>query len=256
MKWCSESAKDQYLQLINRAVTSEAIFKCFKSMPIFQRVVGITDDPYALQCYKEFSSNPEVMKNLSKFALNDTLGTPYLSLARVQVQDADGTHHSKQLGTDTIRFAHTVHLIQKNFGDLNGTRVFEWGSCYAGLAYCILTQWPVTKYYLIDLPEVQGLSLKYLKALNVDLTKVSIEPPTETADLFIAELSLSEFDDETVFAEYDKYGKNAGGVLIRMNFSDDLRKANFIDYIKQDFTVTFTQEHPCRAHNYIVIGTK
>lgn len=241
-------------------------------MPIFQRVVGITDDPYALQCYKEFSSNPEVMKNLSKFALNDTLGTPFLSMARVQVKTPDGFNHSRQLGTDTIRFAHTVHLLQKNFGDLNGKTVLEWGQNYGGLAYCLRTQWPnINQYIGIDLPEVTALAQQYLKALNVTsfnvgdgrLIYVKDPTPMETftatinnPDLFLSELSLTEFDDETVFAEYDKYGKNAGGVLIRMNFSDDLRKANFIDYIKQDFTVTFTQEHPCRAHNYIVIGTK
>jgi hypothetical protein len=266
VKWASESAKDQYLQLINRAVTTEAIFKCFKSMPVFQRVVGITDDPYALECYKEFSTNPDVMKNLSKFYLNDTVGTPFLSLARLQVKTPDGFTHSKQFGCDTLRYIHTVHLIQKNFGSMDGKTVIEWGSCYGGLAYCLLTQWPnILQYIGIDLPEVTTLAQQYLKALNVKSFEVGdlliINNPTETfrpaaTDLFISELALTEYDDETVFSEYDKYGKNAGGLLIRMNFPDDVRKANFIDYIKQDFKVTFTQEHPCRAHNYVVIGTK
>lgn len=245
--WISESYKGQYINIVKRALADSKIFNCFKAQPPFSSMVGVSDPFHAMSCYATVVKNEEVKKNLIEFGRNDLYGAP------LKVPFNEG-----KFGTDTMRFAESVCYIQKHFGDLNGKRVVEFGSNYGGLAYLILTQWKnVSTYHLIDLPDVQLLSVKYLKELGIS-DNITIEQPTSPADVFISEYAITEHSDDDLYAYYEQYAKpSILGVYFRMNIFQPEREKKFIATMKKDFKqVIVVDEIKSRNPNKVVIATK
>jgi hypothetical protein len=256
--WDSEAMKPAYLELVRRACTEPQMFSVFKALPVFQAVVGRHELDFCLKCYQDIKEVPEVFENLSKFMVQDSIGSPQLSLVQ---------HKGKKIDGNTLRYVQTVAKLHQTFGSLNYKQVFEWGSCYGGLSYCIFKQWPdVVAYMPHDLPELLHLHGLYFQALNMDAGKIVLTPlisPPSTIpiipkiDLFISELALTEQDDETLYSEYEKYGKNANGLFMRVNIVDPARRNKFLEFVANDFPkLEVEEESQSRQHNLIVIGVK
>ena len=241
--WVSEKGKKQYIGMINKALAEPIAFNNFKSNPAFFSIVGTSEQFHGVHCYKTVVENPEVLKNLQLFAKNDTIGSPFIKLKALDI------------ATDTLRFAESVRKLYDTFGDLNGKSVVEFGSNYGGLAFCINTQWSnISRYYLIDLPEVQRLSLKYLSELGIDTAKLSIGEPVGHIDFFISEYALTEFTDDDLYAYYNKYVKNCDGFLIRCNLFEDSRRNKFLAVLRETFDVIVEDEPKIRLPNIILTG--
>ena len=248
--WASEKGKKQYITVINRALTESMAFNNFKSNPAFFSIVGISEQFHGVHCYKNILKCPEVLKNFQLFAKNDTIGNPLIKLKALNIS------------TDTLRFVETVSKLYIAFGDLNGKSIVEFGSNYGGLCCLINTQWPlISKYHLIDLPEVQQLSLKYLAALGIDTTtttsKLSIIIDALGNDYyFVSEYALTEFTDDDLYAYYNKYVKHCQGFLIRCNIFENERYQRFLTVLREQFDITIEDEPPVRMPNKIIVGQR
>jgi hypothetical protein len=244
MSWVSLSAAPQYINVVKGALENDNIFKVFKSLMPFYRVVGTSEHAHAVECYDNLCLNKNVRQNLDRFAINDSIGTPLLKLG--------------YYGTDTLRFAESVSLMDTIIGDLNGKTIFEFGSNYGGLFVCLIQQYPEIKaYYMKDIPIVEQLSVKYMGALRMDLSKVNFDEPTEPADLAISELALTEFTDDDLYFFYEKYFQPAKNIFLRSNISDPKRDRKFFERIKADFDKVLVIDEPAiRLPNKIIIAKR
>jgi hypothetical protein len=245
--WMNSGAEISYTTFLNRAREIDNLFNCFKSMPDFNTVTGISEPLHGLHCAKKVADNPTVNKNLGKFSKNDICKPPTFS----------GTPSGLKVACDTLRFAETVSEIETHIGDMNGKTVMELGSNYGGLAYCMLTQWPDIKaYHILDLPPVQMFSLRYLMGLGVDMSKIITKPPASPVDLFISEYTMTEFSPDMLFLYYKAFGMSATNIYIRDNIPQPIRRTHFHNVLRETFNLLTEEEPPCRTPNMIVIGKR
>jgi hypothetical protein len=243
MPWVSKSAESSYLGTVERAMQGGNVFNAFKSIPSWYAVVGYGCATSAMHSAKKTYNTPEVQANLAEFAKNDSLGSP------PTLKLTYGT-----FGYDTLRFSESVSYLFKQFSDLSGKRIVEFGSNYGGLARCILIQWPSVKaYHCLDLEPVQTFQRKYMSNLPFEHPAIVFDEPTEQGDLFISEYCLTEFTDDDLYALYERYCKNAEGGLIRCNLADKKRERVFLDTMRQDFSIEVTPEPEVRSPNKIVV---
>lgn len=244
MSWISNGSAGAYVTAMQKAVTDERIFSIFKQFPPIMRIVGVPCLNYAEQCYKRFKGTPEIMQNFETFLKNDTLGNPMKVGYR--------------FGVDTLRFIESIFYLYSKFGDLSNKTIIELGSNYGGLAYCLLTQWgSIQKYHCIDLPEVQQLQAHYFNRLGFTHDAITYEQPTEQPWLAISEYCLTEFTDDELYENYERYFKNAQAIFIRSNVPEEGRERVFIKALQRDFTLEITPEPPTRGgSNKIIIGYK
>lgn len=246
MPWVSSGAVPPYIDTVKRCLSDEKMFSVFKHLSAFNNVVGISEHEHALYCYRNVLKHPEVWRNVEAFKRSDTIGHPFTTNL------SDGKY-----GRDTLRFAESVCFMLDAFKDLNGKRIVEFGSNYGGLAFCMLTQWPEIKaYHMIDLPEVQQLSRKYLTALGCNHPAINFDEPTEPADLFVSEYALTEFDHEDLYAFTRKYLLPANAFHLRCNIPEPIREKDFIEFLRRDFNLEITREIPVRGCNKLILGYK
>lgn len=242
--WSAEKdgLAQKYREIVKQCLTNESVFNGFKSNNDFISIVG-TPSPFQLRHFmNKIEDFPEIMSHFDDFRVNDKYGNP------------PHIDPKSNLSLGTIRYIHSLCDLKKHFGSLDNMVISEMGCGYGGLALIINLFFKPKSYYVIDLPEVQQLTVKYLT-----LHKVSVltEPPPLEVDLFISEFCLSEFDDEDLYKFYDMYVLNARNTYLQMNLIDEDRKQRFIKHMNQEFGLEIRSEgHGTRFPAYVIIGKK
>lgn len=245
--WISNSAINSYLSIIEKALSDVKIFSSFKSQRQFSTVVGVSESAHALHCYKKISNYPDIIENIDLYRQNDLYGAPLTS-----------TLGGKKIGNDTCRFLETLCYLKEYFGNINNKSIFEFGSNYGGLCFCLLQYFKkIQKYYCIDLDIVQQLQEKYYDVLGYTHDAITYYYNNEPIDICISEYALTEFTDDDLYNYYEQYCKNVSdGFLLRCNIPEVSRYNKFITTLNQDFELSIIDEPLIRIPNKIIIGRK
>ena len=184
---------------------------------------------------------PEIYNKLSLLGKNDSLGSPPMWTS------FDGI----RISPNTLRYVNTVIQIQDYFNFCNPIVVSQLGVGYGGLCYIMSCLLSISRYNLLDLPQVQELSMKYLKDLEVPNVYTDIC----NSDLFVSEWCLSQFDELDLYKFYENYVCKCRNVYLSMNLHDQYRKQKFLTIISKDYDIVVRDEYPkTQWPNYIILG--
>lgn len=242
----SSNTQSRYDLAVNEALVNEELFKCFKSNPNYNCIVGMSELWQAPLFYDFIEkNNKEIFSKLNIFKINDSIGLPVLWTS----------NNGLTISPNTLRYVKTLVDLENNFGSLENFTVAELGVGYGGLAFVINKNYKLNDYVLYDLPKVEQLAKKYLSKFHISVSDNTKK--YEKLDLFISEFCLSEFDDEQIYNFYNNLILKSDRVYLMMNLHDEIRKANFLSIIEKDFNIKIFDEYPKTMwENYIIIGTK
>ena len=231
-----DSIINNYLAVVEEALTNEETFSKFKSDSRYASIVGMSDENQATMWYKSLKHKFP----LPLFTRNDVCGA--------SLWESDD--HFK-ISANTLHYAWTLKEIDEYFYFPNPINILELGVGYGGLCFVLSNFFPIGSYCLIDLPVVQKLAQKYLSKLNIQTT---LEPP-DRIDLFISEFCLSEFTDYKIDEFYDLYIRNANNIYLQMNLHNESRKQRFLRKLSKDFSYEVSDEFPKNPWpNYVIRG--
>jgi putative sugar O-methyltransferase len=238
---------EEYEKVVITAIDNEFDFKNFKSNSSYNSIVGMSTVNQADVWYENIKKNyPKVYKNLNIFMKNDEIGNPEMF---------NCPNDNISISPNTLRYINSCIEIENyfKFEDKEIT-IAELGVGYGGLAFVANKFFNVKEYTLLDLPNVQKLTKKYLDALGVNNHTTSFKNKT---DLFISEFCLSEFDDDEMYEFFEKYILKSKNIYLLMNLHEDDRKNKFITKLSQYFSFEIFDEFPKSYWpNYIIMGKR
>lgn len=120
---------------------------------------------------------------------NDTIGNPI-----VYQYDLMG-----RFSPSTLQYIGVLSNLIKHFGSLDGLRILEIGGGYGGQARTIMDVYKPSAYHIIDLPEVCGLQMRYLK--EFECVDCFTQPTGQQYDLVISNYALSEIVQNEEYVE-------------------------------------------------------
>jgi len=223
--WDSKNATS-WLELCNKACESDEVFNIFRSGYPTTAVCEFTM-PSLGESYIEVikETAPEgIAKNLDKFKIGDSLGSPQ-------------TFTFPEIGnfapTTLSYIKHLVGFINE-FGSLDSFDIVEIGPAYGGQCLIIAQQFKFKSYHLIDFGPVVSLAKKYLETHGVknisttSASKVSGIKKTKKYDLLISNSAFAENSKEAQDIYIEKIVKHCKrGYLVynTAHFSEeDLRQ--------------------------------
>jgi hypothetical protein len=186
-----------YPHFCQLAADNEEVFNDFKRNPIYQKILEHV--PYDLGLlYLNIIVNeyPELLIHFDRFRQNDLLGNPL-------------TFDYENVGyfsPTTLRYIKIAGDLKKKFGDLSKMHIVEIGGGYGGQCKILAELGGFASYTIIDLPECNALSKKYLDRLGVqNVSFINNDRLSEalTYDLVISNFAFSEID----LTEQKKYIK-------------------------------------------------
>jgi hypothetical protein len=244
--WLAEKKiAENYIQIVEKCLNSEAMFAKFKSEHSYNQIVGMSSVWQAEIWIKDiFENHPEVINLLPKLIKNDTHGLP----------TAWAYENNITISPNTARYINSSLQIKSHFKFVDRINVAELGIGYGGLCYIMNCLFDIDSYGLIDLPPVQNFAKKYLTQLETN--NVQFVQPKDN-NLFISEFCLSEFDDEQLYDYYDKHVITSNHIFLQMNLHEEERKAKFLKRVTSDFDCIIKDEFP-KTHwpNYVILGTR
>jgi putative sugar O-methyltransferase len=237
----------KYINFCKNSVNDGMVYDGFRSSPDFTNVIVSGDEwqgiAYVDKIIKEYRY---VLKNIEKLRKNDSIGHPKM-------------YNFENIGMFsplTLRHINSYCEIKKEFGGFENKNIIEIGSSYGGLCNIIniLSNNEYKTYTLVDIPEVLEFSKKFLKDLNIDMTKLYFMTMSDVEynfennknyDLLISEFTISEMNSEMVsfyFNNVTQYCKNA---YLAMNIWDSVNKKIFKKALKKLFQAVYEKnEYP------------
>jgi len=184
-----------YPDFCQLAAKNDYVFNSFKRNPVYREILEHL--PYELGALylKTISAEyPELLAHVEKCRQNDLLGEPI-------------TFDYGQVGyfsPTTLRYIKVAGDLKKQFGDLSKMHIVEIGAGYGGQCKIIAELGGFASYTIIDLPECNALSKRYLDALGVqNVTFINNDnlSKAQKYDLVISNYAFSEIDR----SEQEKY---------------------------------------------------
>jgi len=184
----SVSNNKTYPQICSAASEDDSIFNKFKTIPEYTEILEHT----SVQIGSDYLNiikrdNPQLLepKYLEKFKQNDIYG----GSSKYYYTDI-------LIAPSTLRYIKVLSDLIKIFGNLDGFKIAEVGGGYGGQCKIINDYFNIKSYHIVDLPEVNKLSKKYLEKLNVDNVRVSCveDLSIDRYDLFISNYAYTELD--------------------------------------------------------------
>ena len=232
---------DNYLDAVVCATKDDDYFKIFKTQTPYNGVVGMSDE-WQLPYFAEYFGKYNFHDKLEEVSKNDCVGG--LNLVEF---------HNHLMSINTARYLKTACEIYEYFGPLDGKVISEIGIGYGGLCYVLNCLFDISKYHLIDLPEVEELAQKFLKKLNVDNISVY---NAEHSFLTISEYAISELDGDAIEMYYQTVLLNSDYIYLMINLHNKNEREGFINYISNGFDVEVYDEYPKSPEydNKLIIG--
>lgn len=194
----SVSNNTGYPNICLKASQDDEAFKVFKRVPEYVQILEHTSVEFG-QNYIDIVNrdNPNLLseKNLKKFKTNDTHGG-----------SSPHDYGDFIIAPSTLRYIKVLSDLIKIFGDLNGFKIAEIGGGYGGQCKIINDYFDIKDYNIMDIPEANALTNKYLNTLGVKNFRNSSydELNIEEYDLIISNYAYTELDRSL----QDVYKKN------------------------------------------------
>lgn len=186
----SISSSTSYPNICLQASKDDDVFNIFKTLPQYKDILEHTSPQMGIEYLSIIErDNPNLLDygNIEKFKENDTYG------------GSDKWLYSDILiSPSTLRYIKVLSDLIKIFGNLDGFRIAEIGGGYGGQCKIINDYFNIKNYHIVDLPEVNLLSEKYLKKLNINNVRFSSSENLipEDYDLIISNYAYTELDRE------------------------------------------------------------
>lgn len=248
----SVSNNTGYPSVCLRASQDDEIFNIFKTIPEYTQILEHTSIEFGQDYYNLIKrDNPILLENLytDKFKTNDKLGGSI-------IHDFNGL----KIAPSTLRYIKVLSDLIKLFGSLDGFKIAEIGGGYGGQCKIINDYFKIKDYHIVDIPEANALTEKYLKKLDVKNVRFSTSDKLniEEYDLVISNYAYTELSRE-LQDNYKKHiidGSKRG--YITCNFIIDfVVGGNFSTYSKEELikltdNIKIMNEEPLTAPtNYI-----
>ena len=184
----SVSNNTGYPDVCLKASQDDAAFNVFKTVPEYTQILEHTSVEYG-QTYIDIikRDNPQLLneENLKKFKTNDDNGgsTPH-------------NYGEFTIAPSTLRYIKVLSDLINIFGDLNGFKIAEIGGGYGGQCKVIKDYFDIKDYNIMDIPEANALTKRYLDTLGVKnfRNSSSDELNVEEYDLVISNYAYTELD--------------------------------------------------------------
>ena len=237
----NQSMIDNYLLSCKEFVENDELFNIFKSdsryTPVLEHLTEADANLYFLEMKSKNLLNEKVIASVKE---NDKYGSPILF------------NHS-ELGTispTTMRYLKNSLDIVDFFGpQMPFKKVVEIGGGYGGLCKVFNSFNKFDSYYLVDFPEVNGLSKKYLgqfKNINNKVHHIGTDSVTGIPDIdfLISNYAFSECSAEYQDLYYDSFIKNSKNFyLVYNNFTENnVNSQGFIELASDEFEITVETE--------------
>jgi putative sugar O-methyltransferase len=237
----NQSMIDNYLQACNEFVENDNLFSVFKVDSRYTPVLEHLTETDANLYFSEMKSKEILTEALvNSVKENDTYGSPLLF------------NHSELgvISPTTVRYIKNSLDIVSYFGsEMPFKNVLEIGGGYGGLCKVFSSFNRFDTYHLVDFPEVNRLSKKYLNKFKYLKTKIKHISTSEVAendnlDLVISNYAFSECSREYQKLYYNSFIKNAKNFyIVYNNFTENnLNSQAFIEMASNDFSITFEIE--------------
>jgi putative sugar O-methyltransferase len=172
-----------YPEICNLAASDDSYFKTFKHQSGYTEILEHVTCEQGVEYARLFQNNKNILSNLSKFTVNDTLGSPRVC-----------TYEFGTFSPTTLRYMKVLNdLSQLN---LNDKTIVEIGAGYGG-QYTVLRQlYKPKKYIFVDLASTLLLIEKYISKLGLSDIEVEFMEGNNTkpvvSDLVISNYAFSE----------------------------------------------------------------
>ena len=186
----SISCNTSYPNICLQASEDDAVFNIFKTLPQYKDILEHTSPQMGIEYLSIIErDNPILLDygNIEKFKENDIYG------------GSDKWMYSDILiSPSTLRYIKVLSDLIKIFGNLNGFKIAEIGGGYGGQCKIINDYFNIKNYHIVDLPEVNLLTKKYLGKLNINNVRFSTSKDLipEDYDLVISNYAYTELDRE------------------------------------------------------------
>lgn len=243
-----------YLKVCKSFVEDDALFLNFRQNRLYQEILEhVTKEQSDL--YISEMKNPERLteEHISQFRENDSVGNPV-------------TFEYNQFGIvspTTIRYIKNTLDIDTFLAGQKVDNIVEIGGGYGGLCRALSVLVDFENYLIVDLPEVNQLSNKYLsnfKNLNGKTSQAFYDEVAsiEGIDLLISNYAYSECTFELQKSYYDNIIVNSDKFYITYNniTTTNMSSDYFIEYASKDFDIQIEEEVRKCHTNFILYGTK
>jgi hypothetical protein len=250
----AENEMAKYLASCQKAADNDIFFASFKKDKDYCHMlehVSYEIGEYFIDNMKNIDSlTPEKIK---KFKENDFYG-----FANLQEYKEFG-----MISPSTVRYVKNTLDILNFLKNKEVNTIVEIGGGYGGLCKTLSALINFTEYTLIDLPEANNLSKKYLNKFNDTFGKVNQVScfefePIDSIDLFISNYAFSECSLKIQKDYYEKVIINAKNFYIIYNniYENNLTHEEFIKLAEKNFDILVEEEIIPNHRNYILYGTK
>lgn len=251
----SISMHTPYPDFCKQVIEHPDLFRDFKRHPNYQLMLEHTTYEQGLE-YLNFiiSEYPDLESYFNKFRENDLLGNPV-------------TYEYGKYGKfspTTLRYIKVAGDLKNKFGDLSKMHIVEIGAGYGGQCKILSDLQGFASYTIIDLPECNALTKKYLDLhgiKNVFLISNDKLSQAKNYDLVISNYAFSEIDE----IEQKKYidliiGPTSHGYMT-MNFTSHLYNIQSMsieglisELIKKDKKGKVEKEKPLTCGENLIIS--
>lgn len=246
----SISDENNFKNICKSACEDKNIFNSFKSNPLFTQILEHTTYEQGVGYVKEIENLTKIdISLIEKFKTNDIQGNPQ----KYWYKEPYGN-----ISPSTLRYIKVLNDLITLFGNLDDMSIVEIGVGYGGQSKIIQDHFKIKEYNFVDLPEVLGLTKKYLdmydyKNLNfLDFNNL----PDKKYDLIISNYAITECSKEMQDIYLEKIIYNSNRCYITGNDIGEhfnLKNYNKDEWGKKIPNSIFTEEKPLTHHkNYIL----
>lgn len=243
-----------YLNACKSFTENGRLFETFKQDPAYRVILEHVSYEEGLMFISEMK-NPESLndKTIRNFKDNDIHGSP----------DKYAYDKFGLISPSTLRYIKNTLDIKQYFEKRQLKNIVEIGGGYGGLCKTLGVLVDFDRYIMIDLPEVNGLSRKYLgefEELEGRTLQLILEDldEIEEVDLAISNYAFSEIGLEAQMKYYDLVIKKSRRFyMVYNNFTvGNMNGARFLELAASEFDISGELEHRPPAVNNIFYGCK
>ena len=231
-----------YVEFCQRAAENDEIFKNFKRdeayIDVVQTVSYEIGNEYLSYIIKNY---PQLESCLTSFLDNDQIGNPEL-------------YSYSPYGffsPTTIRYIKVAGDLIFKFGDLSQMHILEIGGGYGGQCFILKKCTNFASYTLIDIPQANALTKKYLKELkvqNINIFDYKSQLPTNRFDLVISNFAFTECDRNLQLKYINELFKSSSRGYITGTITEENRIQNEIKFLSFNEFVQTMNKHNINLH--------
>jgi hypothetical protein len=213
-----------YREICLKAAEDSYYFENFRSLPEYGSILECGFEEESTQYILQKGSSV-ILEKLEIFRRLDQFGNPVINTIP-GVGRFSGT---------TLRYIVIADHIMKLFDLPLNPIIAEIGAGFGGQCYILSQVQSFSDYYIYDLPEVEELIEKMMRALSVEkvyLMPVDASLPEEKIDLLISNYAFSECDRETQLDYFERVLKKSDRGYLIFNKVSSLDSLSSVELVK------------------------